>query len=87
MPTSATCSPTCSSTPARWADTAADPTHLHAALATALALGLVELREHARQALGNDFDIRAFHDLLLGNGALPLAVVEGAVDEWIKSRP
>jgi uncharacterized protein (DUF885 family) len=47
---------------------------------------MVELRDRARDALGDDFDIRAFHDLLLGNGALPLAVVENAVDEWISAR-
>ncbi|MDH5824317.1 DUF885 domain-containing protein [Luteimonas sp. RD2P54] len=46
-------------------------------------LKLVELRERARRRLGDDFDIRAFHDLVLGNGALPLAVVERAVDAWI----
>lgn len=49
-------------------------------------LRLVELRDRAREALGADFDIRAFHDLVLGNGALPLAVVETAVDEWIAAR-
>lgn len=49
-------------------------------------LRMVELRDRARDALGDDFDIRAFHDLLLGNGALPLAVVENAVDEWISAR-
>ncbi|NZA26988.1 DUF885 domain-containing protein [Luteimonas sp. SJ-92] len=46
-------------------------------------LKMVELRERARQRLGDDFDLRAFHDLVLGNGALPLSVVEGVVDEWI----
>lgn len=49
-------------------------------------LRIVELRERARLALGADFDVRQFHDLLLGNGALPLAVVESAVEEWINSR-
>lgn len=46
-------------------------------------LRLVALREHARSALGTRFDIRAFHDLILGNGAMPMTVVSQAVDEWI----
>lgn len=46
-------------------------------------LKLVELRDRARKALGDEFDIRAFHDLILGNGALPLLVVEQVVDDWI----
>jgi uncharacterized protein (DUF885 family) len=44
---------------------------------------LVELREHARTALGARFDIRAFHDLVLGGGALPLPVLEQRVERWI----
>ena len=46
-------------------------------------LKMVELRERARRQLGDRFDIRAFHDLVLGNGAMPLAVLEAAVDDWI----
>jgi len=46
-------------------------------------LKMVELRERARKQLGDRFDIRAFHDLVLDNGAMPLAVVEAAVDDWI----
>lgn len=46
-------------------------------------LKLVELRERARTQLGDKFDIRTFHDLILGNGALPMLVVERVVDEWI----
>jgi uncharacterized protein (DUF885 family) len=46
-------------------------------------LKFVELRERARVALGDRFDIRAFHDLVLGNGAMPLAVLEASVDDWI----
>lgn len=49
-------------------------------------LRLVALRQRAEQALGDRFDIRAFHDLILGNGALPLAVVEHAVDDWIQAQ-
>lgn len=49
-------------------------------------LKFVELRERARRELGPRFDIRAFHDLVLGNGALPLAVLEASVDDWIATR-
>jgi len=46
-------------------------------------LKLVELRERAQQELGDQFDIRAFHDLVLGGGSLPLSILERRVDEWI----
>lgn len=46
-------------------------------------LKLLELRERARKRLGDRFDIRAFHDVILGNGSLPLAVVEKVVDDWV----
>ncbi|MBU8976013.1 DUF885 domain-containing protein [Lysobacter sp. MMG2] len=49
-------------------------------------LKFVELRERARTALGERFDIRAFHDLVLGNGAMPLAVLEASVDDWIRTQ-
>ena len=38
-----------------------------------LQLGILSLREQARQKLGPKFDLRAFHGEVLGNGALPLA--------------
>jgi len=44
---------------------------------------LLALRGHARQSLKKQFDLRAFHDVLLENGALPLDVVSRAVDAWI----
>jgi len=46
-------------------------------------LQLLALRERARRELGTRFDIRAFHDLVLGNGAMPMTVVAQAVDGWI----
>lgn len=46
-------------------------------------LRLLALREQARRELGDRFDIRAFHDLVLGNGALPMTVVAQAVDVWV----
>jgi uncharacterized protein (DUF885 family) len=44
---------------------------------------MLELRERAEQALGDDFDIRAFHDELLGGGALPLEVLEMRMNRWL----
>ncbi len=46
-------------------------------------LKILELRERARAAFGEKFDIRAFHDVVLENGALPLALLERVVDAWI----
>lgn len=45
-----------------------------------------ELRKRAKAQLGDRFDIRAFHDVLLGSGALPLSLVEKKVDAWISAR-
>lgn len=42
-----------------------------------------ELRARASKALGDRFDLRAFHDELLGGGALPLPVLEARIDRWI----
>ncbi|GMG86359.1 DUF885 domain-containing protein [Biformimicrobium ophioploci] len=42
-----------------------------------------ELRAEAEAALGDDFDIRAFHDALLGNGALPLSLLEAQMDAFV----
>ena len=46
-------------------------------------LKIQELRSRAETALGEDFDIRAFHDVVLGGGALPLTILEARVDRWI----
>jgi uncharacterized protein (DUF885 family) len=42
-----------------------------------------ELRARAEQALGERFDVRAFHDELLGQGSLPLDVLELRISAWI----
>jgi len=46
-------------------------------------LKIRELRARAEAALGEKFDIRSFHDLVIGNGSLPIAVLETLVDDWI----
>lgn len=47
------------------------------------ALKIQELRQNAEKALGNDFDIKAFHAEILNTGALPLAILEAKIDAWI----
>ena len=54
--------------------------------ATGYKIGMIEilkLREEAMTALGDEFDIRAFHDVVLGGGALPMAVLESRIDSWV----
>ncbi len=46
-------------------------------------LKMLQLRERATRELGDQFDIRAFHDHLLGAGALPLDLLEQRMDKWI----
>ena len=46
-------------------------------------LKILELREKARTALGDQFDIRGYHELVLSNGAVPLNVLETLVDVWV----
>lgn len=56
--------------------------------ATAYKIGMLkilELRANAKAELGDDFDIRGFHDTVLGGGALPLEVLERRVNDWVKA--
>jgi len=46
-------------------------------------LKIVELRRRAEAALGDRFDIRAFHDLILAQGQLPMTMLEAKIDAWI----
>lgn len=46
-------------------------------------LKIRDLRARAEEALGTDFDLRAFHDTLLSNGSVPLGVLEEIVEAWI----
>jgi uncharacterized protein (DUF885 family) len=49
-------------------------------------LKILELRDRAKKALGDKFDIRAFHDQVLNSGALPLDVLSARIDSWIASQ-
>ena len=46
-------------------------------------LEILKLREDARQKLGDKFDLRAFHDEIVGDGPLPLDVLHSQVEAWI----
>jgi len=55
--------------------------------ATAYKVGMIELlrlRTLAKESLGDAFDLASFHDIVLGNGAVPLPLVEDLVAEWIR---
>ncbi len=49
-------------------------------------LKILQIRERAEIALGEEFDVRAFHDELLGAGALPLDILEQRMDAWLESQ-
>jgi uncharacterized protein (DUF885 family) len=49
-------------------------------------LKILELRDRAKTALGPKFDIKAFHDVVLDSGALPLDVLEQQVNDWIAAQ-
>ena len=48
-------------------------------------LKIPELREKTKKSLGDKFDIRQFHEVLLSNGSVALDVLEELVNRWIKS--
>lgn len=57
--------------------------------ATAYKIGMnkiIELREHAKVQLGDKFDIREFHDVVLKNGPVPLNVLADLVDAYISAK-
>jgi uncharacterized protein (DUF885 family) len=57
--------------------------------ATGYKIGMLEimrLRAKAEGALGDKFDIRAFDDLIVGGGSMPLPVLDRRVDEWIAAQ-
>ncbi|MEL6956461.1 MAG: DUF885 domain-containing protein [Pseudomonadota bacterium] len=49
-------------------------------------LKILELRAEAEAALGADFDLRAFHDHLLGEGSMPLSTLQARMRQWISDR-
>jgi len=58
------------------------------AFSTVYKLGMMkmlELRARAEAKLGPRFDLRAFHDEILKDGALPVAILEEKIDRWIAS--
>jgi len=57
--------------------------------ATSYKVGMIkiqELRKKAESELGEKFDIKAFHDTVLGGGALPMSMLERKVNGWIESQ-
>jgi uncharacterized protein (DUF885 family) len=49
-------------------------------------LEILKLREEARQKLGSKFDLRAFHDKIVGSGPLPLDVLDEQIRQWIAAQ-
>lgn len=49
-------------------------------------LKIAELRQRASMALGEKFDLRKFHDAILGDGTLPLALLEAKMNRWIEQQ-
>jgi uncharacterized protein (DUF885 family) len=49
-------------------------------------LKILELRARAKTALGANFDLKAFHDVVVDSGALPMDILEQRVDAWIAER-
>jgi uncharacterized protein (DUF885 family) len=47
-------------------------------------LAILKMRERAEDALGDSFNLREFHELILMNGAMPLGILDETVDEWIE---
>lgn len=49
-------------------------------------LKIMELRQKSKQALGDKFDIRGFHDEILRHGPLPLNILEEKVTAWVETK-
>lgn len=63
------------------------PTAISPCRATSNMMGHMEimrLRSESEQALGDDFEIKEFHDLLLKDGTIPLVMMREKVERWIE---
>ena len=49
-------------------------------------LAILRARARAEKELGDKFDLRQFHELVLGNGAMPLGILDNVVDEWVEKQ-
>ena len=49
-------------------------------------LTILDLRERAREQLGEDYDVREFHDAVLKNGAVPMQVLEAIIEDYIQGK-
>jgi len=49
-------------------------------------LKILELRRKAEAELGEAFDIKAFHNVVLGKGPMPMKIVEKRVNAWIEAQ-
>ncbi len=49
-------------------------------------LAILRMRDRAEQGLGDKFSLKAFHELVLGNGAMPLGILDQTVDAWIAAQ-
>jgi uncharacterized protein (DUF885 family) len=59
------------------------------AQATGYKVGMIkilELRQRAMDALGEEFDLKAFHNVVLSNGGMPLDILERLVDDYIEQK-
>jgi uncharacterized protein (DUF885 family) len=49
-------------------------------------LQILELRDRAKNEMGDKFDLKQFHSIVLDQGIVPLFILEDLIDEWIKSK-
>ena len=49
-------------------------------------LQILELRDKAKNEMGDKFDLKQFHSIVLDQGIVPLFILEGLIDEWIESK-
>ena len=49
-------------------------------------LQILELRDRAKNEMGEKFDLKQFHSIVLDQGIVPLFILEDLIDEWIKSK-